>query len=51
VLGVSGRLMLDALVSGARNPEVLATLAKGTLRRKIPALSSAGRGRSSPTTR
>ena len=37
MLGVSGRLMLDVLVSGTRNPEVLAALAKGALHRKIPA--------------
>jgi transposase len=41
VLGVSGRLMLDALVSGTRDPEVLAELAKGTLRKKIPQLQRA----------
>jgi transposase len=41
VLGVSGRLMLDALVSGTRDPEVLAELAKGTLRKKLPALKQA----------
>ncbi len=36
VLGVSGRLMLQALVAGERNPEVLAKLANGRLRKKIP---------------
>jgi hypothetical protein len=38
VLGASGRAMLDALVSGTTDPEVLADLAKGRLRKKIPAL-------------
>jgi transposase len=45
VLGVSGRAMLAALIAGERNPEVLAELAKGVLRRKIPALRQALRGR------
>jgi transposase len=45
VLGVSGRAMLSALVAGERDPEVLAELAKGRLRRKIPALRQALRGR------
>lgn len=44
-LGVSGRLMLQALVAGERNPEVLAELAKGRLRKKIPELREALRGR------
>ncbi len=38
VLGVSGRAMLAALVAGERDPEVLAELAKGRLRKKIPEL-------------
>lgn len=45
VLGVSGRAMLRALLAGERDPEVLAALAKGTLRRKIPELQKALRGR------
>lgn len=45
VLGVSGRAMLAALVAGERDPDVLAEMAKGTLRRKIPALRQALRGR------
>jgi transposase len=44
VLGVSGRAMLDALVSGSRDPGVLAELAKGKLRRKLPALRAALEG-------
>ncbi len=45
VLGVSGRAMLRALLAGERDPEVLADLAKGTLRRKIPELQRALHGR------
>jgi transposase len=37
--------MLDALISGTNDPEILAELAKGTLRRKIPALREALQGR------
>jgi transposase len=45
ILGVSGRAMLDALVSGTTDPVVLAELAKGKLRKKIPALRVALVGR------
>ena len=45
ILGMSGRAMLDALVAGTTDPEVLAELAKGRLRAKIPALSEALEGR------
>jgi transposase len=45
VLGVSGRLMLQALVAGERDPEVLAELAKAQLRKKIPELREALRCR------
>ena len=45
ILGVSGRLMLDALVHGTTDPEVLADLAKGRLRAKLPALKEALEGR------
>jgi transposase len=41
VLGVSGRAMLTALVEGTTDPAVLADLARGTLRRKLPALRQA----------
>ena len=34
-LGVSGRAMLDALISGTTDPEILAQLARGRLRSKI----------------
>ena len=47
-LGASGRAMLDALVQGTRDPEVLADLAKGHLRKKLPALREALQGRFSP---
>lgn len=45
VLGKSARLMLDAMISGTHDPEVLAELAKGALRKKIPALKEALEGR------
>lgn len=45
ILGVSGRAMLDALISGTTDPEVLADLAKGRLRVKIPVLREALVGR------
>jgi transposase len=48
VLGVSGRAMLEALIDGTRDPNLLAELARGTLRKKIPALREALRGRFGP---
>jgi transposase len=45
ILGVSGRAMLDALVSGTTDPEILADLARGRLRQKLPALREALEGR------
>ena len=45
ILGASGRAMLDALVAGTTDPEVLADLAKGKLRQKLPALREALEGR------
>ena len=45
ILGMSGRAMLDALVAGTTDPEVLAELAKGRLRAKLPALREALEGR------
>jgi transposase len=45
ILGVSGRAMLDALVAGTTDPAVLADLAKGRLRSKLPALREALAGR------
>ena len=48
ILGASGRAMLDALVTGTTDPEVLAELAKGKLRAKIPALREALVGRFDP---
>jgi transposase len=41
VLGKSGRAMLAALVDGTHDPAVLADLAQGKLRRKLPALRAA----------
>lgn len=48
ILGMSGRDMLNALVAGTRDPEVLAELARGRLRSKIPLLQSALEGRFGP---
>ena len=45
ILGASGRAMLDALVAGTTDPNVLAELAKGRLRQKLPALREALEGR------
>jgi transposase len=45
VLGASGRAMLEALVSGTHDPELLAELARGRLRTKLPALREALEGR------
>jgi transposase len=45
LLGKSGRAMLDALVSGTTDPNVLAELARGQLRKKLPALRQALEGR------
>ncbi len=45
ITGVSGRLMLEALVAGQRYPHVLADLAKRRMRSKIPELTEALTGR------
>lgn len=45
ITGVSGRLMLAAMIDGQRDPAVLADLAKRRLRSKIPALTEALTGR------
>ncbi|HZE16918.1 MAG TPA: IS110 family transposase, partial [Mycobacterium sp.] len=44
ILGKSGRDMLVALVSGTQDPQVLAELARGRLRTKIPLLRRALQG-------
>jgi transposase len=41
VLGVSGRQMLEAIIAGEQDPDKLADLARGTLRKKIPELRRA----------
>lgn len=46
--GVSSRDMLEALINGERNPDVLAGMARGMLRSKIPALVDALTGRFKP---
>jgi len=45
VFGVSGRLMLRALIEGKANPKEMAELAKKQLRKKIPELELALEGR------
>lgn len=45
VMGVSGRAMLDALLHGTTDAATLADLARGKLRRKLPALRDALQGR------
>lgn len=45
VMGASGRAMLGALVEGTTDPAVLAELARGRLRKKLPELRRALHGR------
>jgi transposase len=45
VMGASGRAMVAALVAGTTDPTLLADLAKGKLRKKLPALRQALAGR------
>jgi len=45
VLGVAGRAMLAALLAGTADPAVLADLARGRMRAKLPALRQALTGR------
>jgi transposase len=45
IVGVSGRAMLTALAAGTTDPAVLADLARGRLRQKLPALREALHGR------
>jgi transposase len=48
VLGTSGRAMLEALVQGTRDPAILAELARGRMRAKLPALRQALAGHFRP---
>jgi len=48
IMGRSGRAMLDALLAGTTDPTVLAELARGRLRPKIPALRAALHGQFRP---
>jgi transposase len=45
ILGKSGRAILAALIEGCGDPETMADLAKGVMRKKIPALQKALTGR------
>ena len=48
IMGASGRAMVEALVGGTTDPEALAALARGTLRKKLPELRRALVGRFRP---
>jgi transposase len=48
VLGISGRQMLEALIGGTTDPMLLADLARGKLRGKLPQLERALAGRFGP---
>ena len=48
ILGVSGRDMLAALMRGEDDPEMMAEMARGPLRKKIPELKRALRGHVTP---
>ena len=48
IMGASGRAMVEALVAGTTDPRVLAELARGQLRKKLPALQRALVGRFRP---
>ena len=48
VMGVSGRAMLEAMIAGNEDPQALAALAKGALRKKRPSLEEALRGLMGP---
>jgi transposase len=45
ILGVSGQKIMQALIAGERDPKVLASLAQGKLKTKIPVLEQALYGR------
>jgi transposase len=48
VMGISGRAMLDAIITGTANPTDMASLAKGRLREKREQLNQALEGRVKP---
>ena len=48
IMGASGRAMLQALLHGSTDPNILADLAKGRLRKKLPLLRQALEGRFRP---
>lgn len=45
IMGVSGRMMIEALIQGTKDAEVLADLARGRLKAKLPELRKALEGR------
>jgi len=44
IVGVSGRAILEAMVNGVEDPKVLADMAQGLLRKKMPSLEEALKG-------
>ncbi len=44
-MGVSGQAMIEALIAGESSPQVLAALARGSLKKKLPDLQAALLGR------
>src|SRR5436189_2372303 len=44
ILGVSGRLMIEAMIGGQRDPKILAQLSRGSMRGKTTVLQEALRG-------
>ncbi|MDA1074323.1 MAG: hypothetical protein O3A63_06120 [Proteobacteria bacterium] len=48
IMGRTGRLILEALIQGTEDPEILAQLAKGSLRSKRAQLQEAVVGRMTP---
>jgi transposase len=44
VLGMSGRLMIESIISGEKDVEKISSLAKGALKKKIPELNKALNG-------
>jgi transposase len=45
IMGVSGQAMIEALIAGESSPQVLADLARGSLKKKLPDLQAALLGR------
>jgi hypothetical protein len=48
IVGVSGRLILQAMINGVEDPKELAAMAKGKLRKKTKSLEDALQGQMGP---